>query len=192
MNIHTLDSIGQCQPEGTKIKWLELTLQVHPKLTSSIFLWKTANPDIKTRQLSSLIAYLFEQYGNLKPEPDPRGGHALSGQRQKNPRKRDRGLNRDHRAEENRERGRPPRRQKRRRSCTLTPPGGGRTAASAEITSRDSVSQVGSTTGNHCVLHPPYITVQSQSGLTLDRLFAIYVSRLSCSLLCCWRSHHFV
>jgi hypothetical protein len=51
MNIHTLDSIGQCQPEGTKIKWLELTLQAHPQFTSSIFLWKTVNPDIKTRQL---------------------------------------------------------------------------------------------------------------------------------------------
>jgi hypothetical protein len=149
MNIHTLDYFGQCQPEGTKIKWLELTLQAHPQLTSSIFLWKTANTNIKTRQLSSLIAYLFKQYGSLKPEPNPRGVRVLSGQRQKNHRKWDRGLNRDqsHRPEENRERGLSPRRQKRRRSRTLIPPGGGRTAASAEITSRDSVSQVGSTTG---------------------------------------------
>jgi hypothetical protein len=38
MNIHTLNSIGQCQPEGTKIKWLELTLQDHPQFTSSIYL----------------------------------------------------------------------------------------------------------------------------------------------------------
>jgi hypothetical protein len=66
MHTHTLHSIGQCRPEGTKIKWLEITLESHPQFTSSIFLWKTAKPDIKTRKLFSLIAYLFEQYGKLK------------------------------------------------------------------------------------------------------------------------------
>jgi hypothetical protein len=141
------------------------------KLTSFLASSHTSSNNTATSNLNPIPRWIYR---------------TLSGQRQKNPRKQDRGLNRDHCAdEENRELRRPPRRQKRRRSRTLTPPGGGRTAsASAKITPRDSVSQVGSTTGTAFSTRPTSLYDNSRA--------VSYVGRLSCSLLRCYRSHHFV